>query len=372
MDKPIRVLQVLGRMNRGGAETMIMTLYRNIDRSKVQFDFLVHTNETCDYDAEIEALGGNIYRVPRYTVKNHLAYKQSFNQFFEKHKEFKMVHCHINSTAAIVAKIAKKHDRTIIVHSHNTSYESGFSNRIKELLQLPLKNEKNTDFRFACGKEAGEWLFGKSEFKVINNAIDSEKFVFNGEIRNKIREQYGIQDKFVIGNVARFNEQKNHTFLVDIFYEVHKENQNAVLMLVGDGELREEIEDKVEKLGLKSSVIFAGVQANVNEILMGMDVFLFPSLFEGLPVTLIEAQATGLQLMISDTISKEVDLTGLVNYISLENTASNWSEKCLNVNDNFKRMSVQDTIIKAGYDISTNAIAFKEFYLMEWNKKWKN
>lgn len=369
MEKPIRVLQVLARMNRGGAETMIMNLYRNIDRSKVQFDFLVHTEQKCDYDDEIYSLGGNIYRVPQYTVKNHLTYKKVFNQFFAEHTEYKIVHCHINSTAAIIAKCAKKNGKKIIVHSHSTSSGKGVSNAIKDYLQKPLKSAKTTSFRMACSKEAGEWLFGNLDFMILNNAIETEKFVFNECIREKVRKEYKLQNRVVVGHVGNFTVPKNHSFLIDIFTEIRKKNESAVLMLVGDGGLRQEIEEKVARLGLTDSVIFTGVQANVNELLMGMDVFLFPSLFEGLGIVLIEAQATGLKCFTSEiVVPMEAKATDLLQYITLDNGAKQWSDNVLEVCSQYERENKKLEIVNHGYDIQDNVRILQKFYIEQRNK----
>ncbi len=369
MQEPIRILQIIGRMDRGGAESMIMTLYRNIDRKKIRFDFLVHTDKKCAFDDEIKELGGEIFRIPRYTVKNHFAYRKSLHDFFMHHQEHQLIHCHMNSTAAIIVKCAKKCGKKTIVHSHNTSYESGLSNRIKEILQIPLKNEKNTDFRFSCGTEAGKWLFGKLEFTVINNAIDSNKFIFNQDVRDEIREKYNLQNKFVIGNIARFDLQKNHDFIVNIFNDIYIKDHDAVLLLVGDGPLRKTIEDKVNRLGLEECVIFTGVQSNVSELLMAMDVFVFPSLFEGLGIVLIEAQASGLKSFTSGSVvPDEAQVTNLLEYISLEESAQYWAEKVLECENEYERRDMQDEIIRAGYDISTTVKWLEEFYINEWSK----
>ncbi|MGL4607828.1 MAG: glycosyltransferase family 1 protein [Eubacteriaceae bacterium] len=361
--EPIRILQVFGQMNRGGAETMIMNLYRNIDRSKVQFDFIVHTEEKCAYDDEIIALGGKIFRVPRYRGRNHFQYKKVWKKFFKEHLEYKIIHGHIRSTASIYLKIAKEYGLITIIHSHSTSNGGGFTAKIKNQLQKKIE----ADYYFACSKKAGEWLFGsertkKENFQVICNAIDLEKFAFNEELRNINRKKLGLEEKFVIGHVGRFDPPKNHAFLIDVFSEIYKENGNARLLLVGDGALREKIKTKVNKLGLAESVIFTGVSPDVNELMMVMDAFVFPSLYEGLPVTIIEAQAAGLYCVISDQISKEVKITNLVKFLSIKNSEKEWSMEVMKIKT--RRVDKRNEIKKEGYDINFLANLLTEIYLI--------
>lgn len=371
MTKPVRILQVFGKMNRGGAETMIMNLYHNIDRSKVQFDFIIHTNEFCDYDCEISSLGGKIYRVPRYNGKNYFIYKESWNNFFQKHTEYKIIHGHVRSTASIYLKIAKKYGLITISHSHSTSSGSGFPAIVKNILQYPIRF--TADYLFACSKSAGEWLFGKKacqsdNFFVLKNAIDTAKFTFDKNIRIQKRKELKIEDKFVIGHVGRFTTVKNHIFLIDVFRAFHDKNAKSVLLLVGDGELRQSIEKKVRDLGLSDNVIFTGVRSDIPDLLQAMDVFLFPSLYEGLPVTLIEAQASGIKCFVSDSVTEEVKITNQVEFVSLEQSPENWAEEILKYEDGYDRKDTYQEICNAGYDIKDNARWLQEFYLKEYNK----
>lgn len=251
-----------------------------------------------------------------------------------------------------------------IIHSHNISSGKGIDNKFKDFLQIPLKKEKKADFRFACSKDAGKWLFDKCDFKVINNAIDTNMFIFNEDKRNNIRKLYSIEDKLVIGNIARFSEQKNHIFLIDIFNEIYKKNKNAVLMLVGDGHLKNEIEDKVNLLGLRENVIFTGVKSNVNEHLMAMDVFLFPSLFEGLGIVLIEAQASGLKCFTSDiVVPNEAKVSDLLEYINLSKDAKYWAGKVLECDNGYERENMTQYIVDMGYDIKETVKYLQSFYL---------
>ncbi|WNS81183.1 glycosyltransferase family 1 protein [Domibacillus sp. DTU_2020_1001157_1_SI_ALB_TIR_016] len=365
MSEPLRVLQVFAEMNRGGAETMIMNLYRNINRSKVQFDFVVHTKNKCAFDDEIRSMGGNIYNVPAYSGRNHFEYKKAWESFFKEHPEYKVIHGHVRSTASIYLNTAKKYGLTTIAHSHNTSSGSGISAFVKNLLQYQIRYI--ADYLFACSQNAGTWLFGEKackndNFFILNNAIEAKKFVLNKDIRDKKRKELQLEDFFVVGHIGRFHPQKNHTFIVDIFKEISEKNSKVKLLLVGEGTLREEIEKKVNNLGLSDKVIFTGVRPDIPELLQAMDVFLFPSLFEGLPVTLVEAQASGIKIFASDTISKEAAITDLINYYSLNSTSVEWANNILKSKYSIKRKNYLSEIENANYDIEKNSLWLEEFY----------
>lgn len=365
----IRVLHVLGGLNRGGAETMVMNLYRNIDRSKVQFDFIVHTEDKCDYDDEIKSLGGRIYNIPKYTGKNHLHYKKAWSSFFEENPKYKIIHGHVRSTATIYLKVAKKYGLTTIAHSHNTSSGKGVSAIVKNILQHQIRY--TAKFMFACSKTAGIWLFGykacqKDNFYILNNAIDAEKFIYDEKKRMEKRKELQVEDKFIIGHMGRFHTQKNHNFLVDIFKQVHESEPNTVLMLVGEGDLRGSIEKKVNDLGLGNSVIFTGVRADIAELLQVMDVFVFPSLYEGLPLTVVEAQAAGLPCLISDKITAEVKIMDILTNISLEESVQSWAKKVLSYLNSFERKNTYLEIVKAGYDIKGTVNWLQEFYINQY------
>lgn len=367
MSGPIRVLQVFGHMNRGGAESMIMNLYRNIDRSKVQFDFIVHTDDKCAFEDEINRLGGKIYRVPKYTGKNHFNYVRVWERFFSSHPEYKIIHGHIRSTASIYMKVAKKYNLMAIVHSHSTASRGNIIQQfVKNTIQFPIRYI--ADYMFACSNESGKWLYGKNvdkkdNYKVFNNAIDSEKYRFDEVKRDKTRKMLNIENKFVIGHIGSFSKPKNHRFLIDIFYEVLKKDNNSVLLLVGDGRLRSQVEEKVKQLNLSGNVIFTGVRSDIPELLQAMDVLIFPSIYEGLPVTLIEAQASGVKCFVSDTISKEVKITEEVEFLSLEKPSEYWAERILECYNGYLRKDTLSLICKAGYDVGENAKWLEDFYL---------
>ncbi|MGB5824672.1 MAG: glycosyltransferase family 1 protein [Proteocatella sp.] len=372
MSKPIRILHVLGRLDMGGAEILIMNWYRNIDRSKIQFDFIIHTEEKCFFEEEIRLLGGKIFRVPRYIGINHFEYKKSWEDFFEKNNSYKIVHGHMRSTASIYLKIAKRYRVATIIHSHSTSSGSGISSIAKNILQFPVRYV--ADYLFACSKNAGEWLYGKrmckkEKFHIIKNAINIEKFMFNNEIRLNKRTELKLEDKFVVGHIGRFDYPKNHVFLIEIFNEIYKLNNKSVLLVVGDGELRSKIEDKLNKLGLSDNAIFTGNQLDVSDLLQAMDVFVFPSLYEGLGIVTIEAQAAGLPCIVSAAVPKEeTKITDLIKYISLKCDASNWAKEVTNFNKISNRENMHKKIVEAGYELKSACDEMQEKYSIIYNE----
>jgi glycosyltransferase involved in cell wall biosynthesis len=257
-----------------------------------------------------------------------------------------------------------------IAHSHSTSSGSGLAAVVKDILQKPLKSN-SVDHLFACSEAAGEWLFGSKNMNavsILKNSIDANKFVYNEITRVQVRRNLAIDQRFVIGHVGSFIEPKNHMFLIDIFKEIHEKNNKSVLMLVGRGELSEKVTLKVKELGLEDSVMFMGIRTDIPELLQAMDVFLFPSLYEGLPLTLVEAQAAGLIVIASDKITEEINLTNLVKFISLERPASYWAEKLFQYTNSYKRRNTHEKICEAGYDVKENAKWLEEFYLNEYKR----
>lgn len=365
----IRILHVVGSMDRGGAETMLMNLYRKMDKDKIQFDFVVHSMKKGDFDDEIRTLGGKVYHMPRYTGRNHFLYVKKWKQFFLTHPQYLVIHGHIRSTAAIYLKLAKNFNRITIAHSHGTSSRGTLLERfVKMALQYPIRY--TADYFFACSKEAGKWLFGNKvcqgkNFKILNNAIDNEKFVFSEITRNKIRKELGVERDFVVGHVGNFDPVKNHVFLIDIFNCLYKKNTACSLLLVGGGDmaLQTAMEEKVRKMGLSGKVKFLGKRDDVDKILNAFDVFLFPSIHEGLPLVIVEAQANGLMCLLSDGISKEVAITKNVNFISLKEPAEVWAKQIRTYMEGYSRMDMRGIIRKAGYDVNAVAKWISKFYL---------
>lgn len=361
MKYPIRVLQVVTYMGRGGLETMLMNYYRHIDHSKVQFDYLTHREFDGDYDKEIKDLGGNVYHLSNLNPLS-TSYKKSLNDFFENHPEYKIVHSHLDCMAGIPLKYAKLNNVPIrIAHAHNSNQTKDLKYPLKLFYKRNIK--KNANYLFACGDEAGKWMFNTDNFKVLNNAIDARDYTFNMNIRNDKRKEFGISDdSILVGHVGRFFPQKNHEFLIDIFNQFHKDHPNSYLMLVGEGELKVSIQDKVRTLGLEDFVIFTGLRSDVNDLLQAMDVFLFPSLYEGLPVSIIEAQAAGLPCLISDKVPIECKKTDLVYQLNLEDSLNVWSDKIYELS-HITRRDTYEEIKQSGFDIVENAKWLENFYV---------
>lgn len=358
----IRVLQVVTIMNRGGAETMIMNYYRNIDRTKVQFDFLVHRLQEGDYEKEITSLGGRIYRTCPIRPGNYTRYKKWLKKFFEEHNEFTAVHAHIQENSGFVLAEAKRAGIEIRAsHSHSAPDKLDYKFLFRKYAKLYL--DRSVTDRFACGQKAGQWLYGKENFIVIPNAVDTNLYHYDIRIRNVKRRALGIDNNtVVIGSVARFHPTKNQTFMIDIFKEFQKINPNSILMLVGIGEKLEEVKNKAGQLDLTDTVWFMGKRNDINEMLQAMDVFLAPSLLEGLPLSVIEAQAAGLPCLLSDIITKEVGIIPETQFISLSESPKTWAESINKALENERRETTKD-IYEAHYDIQTNTKLLEQFYL---------
>lgn len=365
--EPIRILHIVPNMQQGGIENLIMNMYRNIDRSKIQFDFLVHYQKKFFFDDEIEKLGGKIYRCSIREDNNILKYYYDLNNFFKEHKEYNVVHGHMASLAYIYLAIAKKNGINIrIIHSHGTSYLKSFKGYLKFIMFKFA--DKNANIRYACSSEAGEYLYGKKKFEIIPNAIDTNKFKFCNETRIQYRKKLNIKENdFVIGHVGRFNAQKNHRFMINMFYQYQKNHENSVLLLIGDGELIDKEKNLCKELNISDKVIFLGNVSNSCDYYNVMDLFLLPSLFEGLPVVGIEAQANGLNCIFSKNITNEVKLTELVEYIELNE--KKWINKIEEKNKNrnlISRNQYYKFINESDFDIKKLAnnmeIKYKEFF----------
>mgnify|MGYP002522799077 CR=1 FL=1 len=380
MEEPIRILHIVGRMGQGGIESLIMNLYRNIDRDKVQFDFLCHEGLGGVHESEIRSLGGRIYEMPKLRSNTDdggkkktyywkiFAYRKALKKFFASHPEYKIIHGHMTNTATIYMPIAKKFGnvKCCIAHSHQSEKTPGLSGTVTNILQKNLFRVA-TDY-FACSEMAAEWIYPKKfveqgKVRIIKNGVDTNKFRYDEAIRNATRESLNFGDKYVVGNVSRFKTQKNHTFMIDVFRAFHEQNPDSVLMLVGNGERMEEIKAKVADLGLSDSVLFMGTRKDVYNLMQAMDMFLLPSLFEGLPVSGIEAQATGLPMVTSTEVSKETDITGNCTFIPLSVSAKEWAEKMTEIRKNFVRHDVKKHIDENGFNIADTAKWLQEFYI---------
>ncbi len=362
----IRILHVLGELNTGGAETMVMNLYRNIDRTKIQFDFIVHGNNVGFYEEEIKSLGGKIYRVSKYKVINHGTYVKEWNEFFKSHSEYKIIHSHVRSTASIILKIAKKYDLKTICHSHSTSNGSGLASVVKKILQKSIP--KYADYLFACSKESAIWLYSSKlantdRCYIIKNAIDSEKYRYNLEIRNSVRKKFNLNDKIVLGQVGRLTEVKNHIFTIKLLKELVKENNNYFLLIVGTGPLKDNIKQQLKENDLEDNVLILENRSDVNELLQAMDVYLMPSLWEGIPLALVEAQAASLPCVISENVLGGIIINEKVSKLSLNNVEL-WVAKINELVNAYEvRRDEIDKIVESGFDIKENAEIVSKFYI---------
>ena len=363
MSDALRVLHVLGGLNRGGAETMLMNLYRTIDRTKIQFDFIIHSDSKQDYTDEILEMGGRIYSFPKYSLKSCFAIKGKWRRFFTEHPEYKIMHSHLRSYASVYFPIAKKFGLKTIIHSHSTSNGRGLGSIAKKILQYPLRHQ--ADYFFGCSKESAEWLVGKKavsgdRYHTLPNSISTERFKFNTEARERIRAEKSFGEKTVYVHVGRLHPAKNHDFLIEVFAKIHEKNPESALMCVGEGELRAEIEARIHQLGLSDSVCMIGSVPNVEDYLMAADAFLFPSKWEGVPVTVVEAQAAGLPCFVSDKITEGVCISELVTRLPIDQGADVW-EKAIG-DATLGRLDVIEKIKKSGYDVNSSAEWLADFY----------
>ena len=364
----IRVLQVVTSMDVGGIEVLLMNLYRHIDRSVLQFDFLLHRLQVTHFEKEIQELGGRIYRVPPVNPLHHHAYLKALEAFFVAHTEHKIVHAHNNAFSMYVLRAAKKAGVSVcIAHSHIADVPFDWKRSIF-YNYCRIKINKYVDYAFACSNDAGKWLFGKHIlnidcFHVLHNGIICEKFRYSEMIRRDLRTKLGIGNQFVIGHIGRFSEQKNQLFILSVFSKILQSHPESLLLFVGDGKGREKIEHQAQNMNLIGKVQFLGVRSDVPNLMQAMDVFLFPSLFEGFPVTLVEAQAAGLPCVVSDTISKEVKITDLVEFVPLSKSPEEWAKIVLEKVNVTKRKDYSEEVKKAGFDVTENAKWLQEFYL---------
>ncbi len=370
IDYPIRVLHEVGRMEAGGIQQLLMNLYHHIDRDKIQFDFMVYRSD--DYfKAEIEALGGHIYALDDHMSSSKIlnAIKKEYHKFkILRNEQHQILHihcgkprfCHVAFIPLLVGIPVR------IYHGHNMKRKlSHWWNRLAVYLARELIALSCNHF-FACSHAAAEWNLSKkivrnNRYDIINNGIDLKKFRYDAQKEKEIRHQLNLENKFVIGHIGRFTPAKNHDFLLEIFSEVHKKNQNARLLLVGEGALKKQMQYKAQILGINEAVIFYGAATQVHELLQAINVFVFPSLYEGFGIVALEAQAAGIPLIMSDTIPQEVAITTLCTVLSLKQSASFWADKILE-RKTFKKEANNEQLAQSGFDIDISAKLLEKLY----------
>lgn len=360
MSQPIRVLQMISSLYTGGSQAMIMNLYKNIDREKIQFDFIVDHPEYDAYLPLINDLGGKVYNMPLFNGKNIKEVKDSWNNLFKKHPEYKILHSHSRSYASIYLPIARKYGLKTIIHSHNTSNGSGVKALVKNILQYPLRFQ--SDYYFGCSKDAGRWLFGEKivnsdKFFVLNNAIDADSFRYNKNIREEYRKQFGLNDETIYIQVGSLSDQKNHLFTLDVFEKLSKIKNNFKLFIVGIGEKQALIESRIKESNLNDKIILLGRRNDVNCLLQMADCYIMPSIYEGLSVAAIEAQASGICCILSDVVSRDVKITDVCEFLPLD--TQKWVER---LNSGFDRKDTHSEIVNAGYDIKDTSKWLERFY----------
>ena len=352
--KEIVVAHIIGKWLGGGVESVVMNYYRHIDRTKIQFDFICDEDSTNIPYEEIEKLGGRVILIPPYQklFKYHNKLKKIL-----KDGNYKIVHSHINTLTIFSLFAAKCAGVPVrIAHSHSTTNKKEKKKNLLKQALRPFSKVFATDY-MCCSELAGRWLFGNKEYDkgniyLLNNAIDLDKFKYDEKIRSEKRKKLNISDDtLVIGHVGRFVEQKNHRFLIDIFNEIHKQNSNSILLLAGQGPLMEEIKSKVESLGLEKFVIFLGQRNDIDELYQAFDVFCLPSLYEGLPVVGVEAQATGLLCIFSDDMTKETKVLDTTEFLSLKQSAEEWANDIVKKQSKHKRKDVKNIIADNNFDI---------------------
>ncbi len=365
-------------MDRGGIETMLMNYYRHTDREKVQFDFIVNKPKPGDYDGEIRSLGGNIYLSPGLNPIKYREYMKFEKGIFDANPDIKILHAHNEAMGLYALNGAKKSGIKVrIAHAHNTRIERDYKWPLKMFCKKFLTSSATE--LWSCGRDAGIYFFGKKNWErhgmIMRNAVETENFAFSGAIRADIRKKYNLENKTVIGHVGRFNIQKNHKRILDIFHEYLKINSDAVLMLTGEGELEDDTKRRARELGIAEKVLFMGLRSDVAELYQAMDLFLMPSLYEGMPVVGVEAQACGLPCLFSAEITDEVVLSPMARRVPLADGDTKWAEVMSDLlTCGTDRSCGAEIVKKAGYDIKTEAKRIEDLYirLSEGEQKWKN
>lgn len=371
--EPLRVLQVIGAMDRGGAETLVMNLYRNIDRSKIQFDFLVNEKRECDFDSEIKELGGRLYYIPRYKIFNYLHYKRECRKFFSNHR-YSIVHGHIGLPAAIYLNIAKQNGSFTIAHSHRANFPVNPPELAFRICSRSVRSV--ADYFIACSKQAGIDRFGKEivhspNYAELKNGIDINKMRYDQTARAVIRNELNIPlDTPVFGHVGRLTEVKNHKFLLDVFSEILNRKPESILLLCGRGELEKQLKNQAQELGISQSVKFLGVRDDISKILSAVDVFLFPSISEGLGLAVVEAQSSGLPCIVSTGVPNSVRIREQTVFLDLSLGANTWASKAVKALDECDASTRNKAFLNAqvaGFDIKDSANWLSKLYLSHYS-----
>ncbi len=361
----INILHVVGAMDRAGTETFIMNLYRHMDRTNVQFDFLVNAQQPCDYDQEIISMGGKIHRIPTYSLINYLSYRQAFRTFLAEHPEYQIIHGHIGSSAPVYLAEAKRQGRYTIAHSHSAVRTTSLRDVAFKAAARPVRGI--ADHYMACSPEAALDRFGpkiaaSDSCCIVNNGIDTETYARSPECIARARASFSFGDEPVFGHIGRFSPEKNHRFLLSVFADIKRSLPSAKLLLIGRGPEETSMHEQVQAIGLSDAVIFAGIRDDIPEALRSMDVFLFPSIYEGLGISFVEAQAAGLHCIASTGTPDHACISDRAQRLSLDRDL--WTTKAIAAYEASRR-SKDDRcalIKEKGFDIGTVADMLFEFY----------
>ena len=351
---------MIASLYNGGSQAMIMNLYQHIDQNRVQFDFIVDHPEYDAYMPLVQELGGRIYAMPLFNGGNIKEVRSTWNNLFQDHPEYSILHSHARSYASIYLPIARRNGLKTIIHSHNTSNGKGISSLAKSVMQYPLRYQ--SDYYFGCSKEAGRWLFGdrivaSDRFFVLNNAIDAKKFRYDSTVRKEYRKMFQIKDENVYLQVGSLSDQKNHLFSLEVFKKLCQNCPQSRLYIAGVGEKEQIIKERIDAYHLNNNVFLLGRRNDVNKLLQMADCYIMPSIYEGLSVAAVEAQASGITCILSDVVSEEVKITDVCEFLPLDTDI--WVKR---LNSEFVRKDTFNQIKEAGYDISDTSIWLMEFY----------
>ena len=365
--EPIRILHENVIMDPGGIETQLMRIYRNIDRSKIQFDFLLHRTQKGAFDDEIKSMGGRIYYAKPFNPFHHISYINSMKKFFSEHDEYKIMIAHAELALCPLKVAAEAGIQWRICYSHNGGSSFGLKRILMDYEKIFIK--KYCTEMFAVSELAARYTFGdkpvdNGKVKLIKNGIMVDDFIFSKEIRNKKRVELCLDNKFIVGHVGRFMQQKNHMFLLETFAKLHNLRNDAHLILIGEGRLEDKILRKINELNIDENVTILGRRSDVNELMQAMDVFLFPSLWEGFPNVAIEAQASALPVYMSESITQEANFSQYSHRISLEKGAAYWAEEIYkNEKEPLDRIDMSGTMREQGYDVVKTAKWYENYYI---------
>lgn len=372
MDKPVRVLYWGMSSNIGGIESFIMNVYRNIDREKVQIDFITsHDHAKIAFEDEIEAMGGKVYRVMYSERESFIKARTSLRKFFKEHNEYVAVHIHANFPYVFPLKYAKKAGIPVrIIHSHNSSEGGNKATGIRKIInafrdrQIQRQIKKYPTHYFACSELAAKYMFSTQQYRWIKNGVDLNEYSFDEGVRREIRDELGIeQNCHLLGFIGRLRHQKNPFFIIDIFREYQKLNNNSKLAIAGIGEWEKEVKEHAKELIDSGKVLFLGKRTDAERLYQGMDAFLLPSFYEGLPVVLVEAQTAGLPCFTSDVVTKQIGVTDVIEYHSLDENEEKWAQYIYHKLQTTSRKSYKNIMKQEGFSIFTVAKELEKFYL---------